>query len=83
MDNIINNIIELDNNEKYLILNQAIYQNKNYFLAAKVTEDEQDVLDEFKLLEEIEVDGERNVTVVTDEKTIDLLAKYLKPQIEE
>lgn len=80
MENIINSIITLDNNEKYIILNQAIYQNKNYFLVAKVTEDEEDVIDEFKLLEEIDVDGERNITIVTDEKTIDLLTKYFKPQ---
>lgn len=80
MENIINSIITLDNNEKYIIINQAIYQNKNYFLVAKVTDDEEDVLDEFKLLEEVEIDGERNVTIVTDEKTIGLLAKYFKPQ---
>lgn len=80
MDNIINNIIELDNNEKYLVLNQAIYQNKNYFLVVKVTDNEEDVLDDFKLLEEIQEDGERKVVIVTDEKTIDLLTKYLKPQ---
>jgi len=80
MDNIINNIIELDNNEKYLVLNQAIYQSKNYFLVAKVTDNEEEVLDDFKLLEEIEEDGERKVVIVTDEKTIDLLTKYFKPQ---
>lgn len=80
MENIINSIITLDSNEKYMVINQAIYQNKNYFLVAKVTDDEEEILDEFKLLEEVEVNGERAITIVTDEKTIELLTKYFKPQ---
>ena len=80
MENIINNILTLDNDEKYIVLNQAIYQGKNYYLVAKVTPDEEDVLDEFGLLEETEVDGQKAVTIVKDDKTIELLTKYFKPQ---
>lgn len=80
MENIINSIITLDNDEKYMVLNQAIYQNKNYYFVVKVTADEEDVLEEFKLLEEVEVNGEKAVQLVTDEKTIELLTKYFKPQ---
>ena len=83
MENIINNILTLDNDEKYIVLNQAIYQGKNYFFVAKVTPDEEEVLDEFGLLEEADVDGQKAVNVVTDEKIIGLLTKYFKPQEEE
>lgn len=80
MGNLINSILTLDNDEKYMVLNQAVYQNKNYFLVAKVTEDEADVLDEFKLLEETEVNGENALQLVKDEKIIDLLTKYFQPK---
>ena len=29
MGNLINNILTLGNKEKYMVLNQAVYQNKN------------------------------------------------------
>lgn len=83
MENIINSIITLDNDEKYMVLNQGIYQKKNYFFVVKVTPDEEDVLDEFRLLEEIDVDGNKAVINVTDDKTIEILTKYFQPQIEE
>lgn len=80
MDNLINNILTLDNDEKYIVLNQALYQNKNYFLVAKVTDEEDDVLDEFKLLEEIEINGEKALQLVNDVKVIELLTKYFQPK---
>ena len=80
MGNLINNILTLGNKEKYMVLNQAVYQNKNYYLVVQVSENEEEVLGKFKFFEETEVDGEKAVAVVKDEKIIELLAKYLKPQ---
>lgn len=80
MENLINSIITLDNNEKYIVINQAIYQGKNYFLVAKVTEDEEEVTDEIKFLQSTEIDGKNALELVTDEKIIELLSKYFKPQ---
>ena len=80
MGNLINNILTLGNKEKYMVLNQAVYQNKSYYLVVQVSENEEEVLGKFKFLEETEVDGEKAVVVVRDEKIIELLAKYLKPQ---
>lgn len=79
MENLINSVITLDNDEKYIVLNQATYQGKNYFFVAKTTPDEEDVLEEFKLLEETEVNGEKALQLVTDEKIIGLLTKYFTP----
>ena len=78
MDNLINSVITLDNDEKYVVLNQAIYQGKNYFFVAQVTSDEEDVLDEFRLLEETEYNGEKSLQLVTDAYIIDLITKYFK-----
>lgn len=80
MENLINSILTLDNDEKYFVLNQAIYQNKNYYFLVRVTEDEEEVLDEFKFAEEVEVNGERAIQLVQDEKIIELLAKYFEPK---
>lgn len=78
MENLINNILTFEDDEKYIVLNQGLYQNKNYFLVAKVTIDEKDVTDEFKLLEETEMNGEKALRLVTDEKVIEVLTKYFK-----
>ena len=52
MGNLINNILTLGNKEKYMVLNQAVYQNKNYYLVVQVSENEEEVLGKFKFLEE-------------------------------
>ena len=57
MENRINSILELNNGEKYVVLNQAIYQDRNYYLVAKVTDDEKDVTGEVKVCEETIDDG--------------------------
>ncbi len=80
MENLIHSIITLDNQEKYMVLNQATYQGNQYFFVAKVAEDEEDILDDFKLLELVEVAGEKSVQLVTDEKIIDLLTKYFQKE---
>ncbi|MDD3241689.1 MAG: hypothetical protein PHQ64_02780 [Bacilli bacterium] len=80
MENKINKIIVLGNNKKYAVLNQAIYKDKNYFFVVGVTDDEEDLTDEFRILEENVRDNKRFVSPVKDQATIDLLSKYLKPR---
>ena len=80
MENRINKVIVLGNNKKYAVLNQAIYKDKNYFFVVGVTEDEEDLTDEFRILEENVRDNKRFVSPVKDQATIDLLSKYLKPR---
>ena len=80
MENRINNILELDNNEKYVVLNQAVYQDRNYYLLAKVSDDEKDATGEIKICEEVMQDGILAVRLVNDSKLIELLAKYFTPE---
>lgn len=80
MENRINKILNLTNGKKYLVLNQAFYKGNSYYFVVGVTEDENDVTDEFRLLEEKEVDGKLHVTEVKDPETVKLLAEYLEPK---
>ena len=77
MENRINKIINLKNGSKYLVLNQAYYKGQNYYFVVGVTADEQDVTEEFRLLEEKNVDGKLVISSVKDPETIKLLAEYL------
>ncbi len=80
MENRINSVLELTNGEKYVVINQAIYQNKNYFLVGKVTPDEQDLTGEIKVVEEVMSDNTLGIRIVKDPKLLDLLIKYLDPE---
>ena len=80
MENRINNVLELANGEKYVVINQAIYQNKNYYLVGKTTDDEEDLTGEIKVVEEVMQDNTLGVRIVKDPKLLDLLIKYLDPE---
>ena len=80
MENRINNILELTNNEKYVVINQAIYKGTNYFLVARLTDDEKDLTGDIKIVEEKLKDGILGIELVKDVKLIELLTKYLGPQ---
>lgn len=80
MENRINKIIELSNGTKYLVLNQAYYKQINYYFVVGVTEDEQNLTNEFRLLEEKIIDGKILLSSVEDSETIKLLAEYLAPK---
>ena len=80
MENRINSVLELANGEKYVVINQAIYQGRNYFLVGKTTQDEQSLSGEIKIVEEVMKDGMLGIKLVDDTKLLELLTKYLDPQ---
>ena len=80
MENRINSILELENGEKYVVLNQAVYQERNYYLVAKTTDDENDITGDIKFCEETHEDGILAIKLVKDTKLIALLSKYFRPQ---
>ncbi len=79
MENRINKIITLKTGRKYIVLNQAVYKKINYFFVVGVTEDGEDVTEEFRIIEEVQKDGKKYIRDVKDEKMIRLLSKYLQP----
>ena len=80
MENRINSILELANGEKYVVINQAVYKGTNYFLVARISDDEKDLIGDIKIVEEKLQDGLLGVELVKDVKLIELLTKYLGPQ---
>ena len=77
MENRINHVVELDNGKKYFILKQAIYMNDNYFIVAEVTEDEEDLKDNFLVLHETKENGEAFINIETDPKVLQIILKHL------
>ncbi len=68
-------ILTLDYNEKYLLLNKVNSNNKNYFLAVGVTQDEKDIdMDDITFFEEILENNEIFVQEVYNEELLDTLS---------
>jgi len=81
MENRINKVMTLKNGKKYVILNQAVYKSNNYFLVVGLLDDESDLTDEFRIIEEVNKDGKCFIKDVKDQKMVTLLAKYLQPTV--
>ena len=67
----------LGNGAKYIILRQAIYEDENYYVCARVTDDAKDVTEEFELLHEFEQDGQKVVDAVTDMELAETIFEYV------
>ena len=77
MENRIHQVMELENGKKYVVIKQAIYKGHNYFVAARLTDDEEDVLEEFVMFEEVEQAGESAVLEVKDPNICKMVCKYV------
>ena len=75
--NRINQVMVLADNLKYVVMKQAQYKGESYFVAAKLTEDEEDVLEEFVVFKEVEYNGQVGVQEVTDTNLVKLICKYV------
>lgn len=65
-------IITLEDNEKFVLLDKVELENANYFLALKLTNDEQPTKD-YEIFEEEVEDGESYMTIVEDQTLKDAL----------
>lgn len=77
MENRINQVMELENGKKYVVIKQAVYKEHNYFVSARLTDDEQDILEEYVIFEEVEYKGKKSVKKVTDSNLYKLIVKYV------
>lgn len=77
MENRINQVVELENGKEYYILKQAVYSGDNYFVAAEVAEDGEDLKENFSILHESKENGESFIEFERDPKTIQILLKHL------
>lgn len=73
----VNDIIVLDNNERYTLLKKVEYENEVYFLSMPI--DENEIIDENKILflKSSYEDGDNFVEMVVDEDLIIRLTKII------
>lgn len=81
MENKIDKIITLGNNKKYMIIDQGNCNNKCYFFASLLDQNE-NLTDQFSILEETIQDGKKVVTSVKEKDVLDALIAYFKDRIE-
>lgn len=77
----INSIITLENQMKYVVLNQTIYQNHNYFLVMEVDQNKEVVPTNVAIIESIFDGKDTYVEKITDSDLIITLTNILKAQI--
>jgi len=80
MENKINKIITLDNEVKYMIVDQGNYNEKCYFLVSKL-DNENNLTDTFSIVEETIIDNEKLISSVKDEKLLKSLANYFNKRV--
>ena len=76
-----NTIITLENQEKYVVLNETMYGGIKYFLVMCVTDSGDIVSDKVKILEEVIDGNDVYVDPVTDNELIIILTRILKAQL--
>lgn len=77
----INTIISLENNEKYVVLNETMYGGVKYFLVMGVDNNKNIIPTNVAIIEEI-IDGQNiYVNRVKDPELIIILTRILKSQI--
>lgn len=77
----INTIITLENNKKYVLLNETFYNNKHYFLVMEITPQKEVIPDNVAIFEEIYDSLEIYVEKVSDTNLIAYLTQILKTQL--
>lgn len=76
-----NTIITLENNEKYVVLNETMYGGSKYFLVMGVDDKLEVVPNKVKIIEEILEENDVYVDTVTDSNLIVILTRLLKAQM--
>lgn len=76
-----NTIISLENNEKYVVLNETMYGGVKYFLVMGVDENRDVIPSNVAIIEEIIDGNDVYVDRVKDPELIIILTRILKSQI--
>ena len=76
-----NTVITLENNEKYILLNETMYGGVKYFLVMGVNDNKDIIPNKVKIIEEIIDGNDVFVNPVTDPELIIILTRILKSQL--
>jgi hypothetical protein len=77
MENKIDYVITLDDNTKYMILDQGNYDGKSYFFTSRIDEND-NLTNDFNILEETVNNEEITVKTVEEADLLEALAEYFK-----
>lgn len=77
MKNRINKIISLDDGSKYMVIDQGNYNQKAYYFTSKLDQEE-NLTDNFTIMEITMINGEEVVSPVKEEKVFRALIDYFK-----
>jgi len=77
----INNIIVLENEERYIVLKEVMYYGKKYFLTMGVNEKNDVVVSKVTILEEYVSGFETYVTKIVDNELLTVLTRMFKAQL--
>ena len=77
----INNIIVLENNEQYIVLNEAMYYGKKYYLAMGLNEKREVITNNVVILDEFISGFDTYVSKITDNELITILTRMFKAQV--
>lgn len=80
MENKINKIMTLENGRNFIILRQAIYKGENYFVAARLSDDEKKITEDYVTVHEFIKDDKTFVEVVKDPELLALIMKHLEQE---
>lgn len=77
----VNTIITLENNKRYVLLNETLWNNKKYFLVMEVAENKEVIPNNVAIFEEISDESGTFIEKITDPELIVTLTKQLKAQL--
>ncbi|MBE6154288.1 MAG: hypothetical protein E7163_01760 [Firmicutes bacterium] len=77
----INNIIVLENEEQYIVLNEAMYYGRKYYLAMGLNEKREVITNNVVILDEYISGFDTYVSKITDNELITILTRMFKAQV--
>ncbi len=77
----VNTIITLENNKRYVVLNETTWQEKKYFLVMEVAANKEVIPENVAIFESIEDISATFIEKVNDPEMITLLTNQLKAQL--
>jgi len=69
----IDKMITLENDEKYIVLENVLYNDQNYYYIARVNDDETDIKEEYKIIKGVNNDEDLFIEEVIDEEDLKIL----------
>lgn len=77
MTNRINQVMELADGRKYAVIKQAVYKGNNYYVSLRLTDDEENIVDELIVFQEVDYKGQKSVEQITDQNLLKLILGYV------